>query len=201
MTMLKSTIKCLAAASLLAVASAHAITVNVFLSGAQETIPNPSLATGNGTFTLNPDNTISFNVVFAGLTPTLANGAPSALTISHIHNSATPGVGLPGTNAPVVIDIVGGVPPAGVSGPLPGVSAGVLVGNNVVVSNAFLTGLSLGNAYFNVHSNLYPGGEIRGQIAALVNTSVIPVPAALPLMLGGLLLIGAQAVRGRSKRV
>jgi len=191
----------LGAAALLASTGALAATVNVSLSGTQEVPPNASLATGSGTFTLNPDDTISFAIVFQGLDG--GSRVPLGLAAAHIHGSTAPGTGLPGTNAPVLIDIVGGNPPAGVGGPPIGVSSGNLIGNEVMVSDAFLLALSLGQTYFNVHSFAFRGGEIRGQIPALrspsitPDPSVIPVPAALPLMFGGLVLIGAQAMRRR----
>lgn len=185
----------LGAAALLASTGALAATVNVILSGSQEVPPNSSPASGNGTFTLNRDSTISFDVQFSGLGG--SSRATQPLSAAHIHGSIAAGVGLPGTNAPVMIDIVGGTPPAGVTGPLPGAASGSLIGIDVPVSRSFLLALSLGQTYFNVHSLSFPGGEIRGQIAALSNTSVIPVPAALPLMFGGLLVIGAQAMRRR----
>lgn len=186
----------LGAAALLASTGALAATVNVTLTGSQEAPPNSSTATGSGTFTLNPGDTISFDILFSGLDE--GSRVPLGLTVAHIHGSTAPGIGLPGTNAPVLLDIVGGTPPAGVSGPLPGATGGNLVGIDVPVDSTFLLALSLGQAYFNVHSVSFPGGEIRGQIPALSNTSVIPVPAALPLMFGGLLLIGAGALRRRA---
>jgi hypothetical protein len=55
---------------------------------------------------------------------------------------------------------------------------------------ALLAGLQSGRAYFNVHTTAYPGGEIRGFLAAA------PEPATLLLLGGGL----AGAVVRRRRR-
>jgi hypothetical protein len=49
---------------------------------------------------------------------------------------------------------------------------------------ALLAGLNAGAAYFNIHSNVYPGGEIRGFFAAPV-----PEPAQILMLLAGLPLL------------
>jgi len=54
-----------------------------------------------------------------------------------------------------------------------------------------IAGLNAGEAYFNIHTNVFPGGEIR---AFLTQT---PLPGALSLFGTGLALL---ALVGRSKR-
>ena len=54
--------------------------------------------------------------------------------------------------------------------------------------DAFLAALLDGKAYLNVHSNTYPGGEIRGFFAQ------VPVPGPVPLL-------GAGAALGWSRRL
>jgi len=54
---------------------------------------------------------------------------------------------------------------------------------------AFAAALRDGRAYLNVHSNLFPGGEIRGNLAA------VPEPAAWALLLLGFGLVGATLRR------
>lgn len=49
---------------------------------------------------------------------------------------------------------------------------------------ALLAGLFAGQAYFNVHSTIFPGGEIRAFPAA------VPEPAAWALLIAGFGLIG-----------
>lgn len=54
---------------------------------------------------------------------------------------------------------------------------------------ALAAGLAAGQAYFNIHSTVFPGGEIRGFLVA------VPEPGTVSLLLAGLL--GAVAVRTR----
>jgi len=57
---------------------------------------------------------------------------------------------------------------------------------------ALIAGIEDGQSYFNIHTTMNPGGEIRGQLEPT------PLPAALPLFATGL---GALALLGlRRKR-
>src|SRR5207249_1148612 len=58
------------------------------------------------------------------------------------------------------------------------------------VSNAFnalVAGMETGNAYLNIHTTQFPGGEIRGLVTQ------VPEPEIYALMLVGLLAVGAAA--------
>ena len=154
------------------------------LSGANETVPNASTATGVGNLTLSGDqNSISLFLGWTGL-----NGGPA--TGAHIHCCA-----LPGANGPVAIDFG---PPAATTGSLTRTydltllstyAGGFLSANGgtaVSARTAFLAGLTSGRTYFNVHNAQFPGGEIRGQLAV-----AIPEAATWGMMIVGFGVVGS----------
>jgi hypothetical protein len=66
-------------------------------------------------------------------------------------------------------------------------------GNNVDGAfSALLTGLNTGGAYSNIHSAMFPMGEIRGFLAP------IPEPETYAMLLAGLAIISAVARRRRA---
>src|SRR5450759_2196008 len=80
--------------------------------------------------------------------------------------------------------------------PVSSYNAAFVTNNGGTAATAFavlLAGLNAGDAYLNIHSMLFPGGEIRGFLAAT------PVPAALPLFAGGLGLRGFLPRRRKRK--
>jgi hypothetical protein len=105
------------------------------LTGAQETPPNTSTATGTGVFILDPDTlTMSGTVTATGVV-----GIASHMHIAAIGQSASPAI--PFTGGPTTWTM----PPT-------------------VLTADQLASLGLGNFYANVHSTAFPGGEIRGQV-------------------------------------
>ena len=139
---------------LLAVTGASAqIDIGPFpIDGMQQVPPNASPGMGIGFVTLQLDGTLDFNITFQDLL-----GVEIA---AHFHGPADFG-----ENAPVLFGLPLGSPKIGSVGPL-----------NAQQQSDLLAGLW----YVNIHSNMFPGGEIRGQ--------VIPAPGALALLgLGGLL--------------
>jgi hypothetical protein len=122
------------------------------LNGGQEVPPTPSTATGSGTFTIDTaTNTLSFNITASGLTGGPVNGF-------HIHATTTPPGGGVGQIAPVAFDIG---TPFGTAFPVTGVW-------NNYPENLEAEILS-GRSYVNIHTTLFPAGEIRGQILPTSN--------------------------------
>jgi len=108
------------------------------MTGSQETPAVMTNATGLGVFTLSQSlDKLKFRVAFAGLS--------SAITGAHFHTGAF------GMSGPVVMNL------------LPLLTGNVIEGE-IVPTVAFLTALSQGQVYINVHTTTNPGGEIRGQL-------------------------------------
>ena len=106
------------------------------IDGLQETPPNASPGTGSATLVLDTTaNTLSYNITYGGLSGTE--------TAAHIHGFAGPNV------------------PAGVLHPLPAANPKIGVWNYLEAQEA---NIIAGLTYINIHTNLFPGGEIRGQI-------------------------------------
>ncbi len=107
------------------------------LDGAQEVPPYATVATGTGTLVVDPvTRAASGGIVVAGMSATAA----------HVHFAA------PGVNGPVII-------------PLTDAGGGVFnVPAGVVLTADQFRAYKQGELYFNAHSALYPGGEIRGLI-------------------------------------
>jgi len=162
-----------------AAASAHTLVYSATLTGAAEAPPNTSPGIGAAIVSFDTDLvTMRVQAIFAGLEGTTA--------AAHIHCcTAAPDTGTAGV-ATAVPSFPGF--PAGVStgtfdatfdmtdaasyNPAFITAKG---GNIVDAMNALLAGLDAGTAYFNLHSSVYPGGEIRGFLTA---PAPIPVPAA-----------------------
>jgi len=158
------------------------VTFNFFLSGPAENPPVPSLATGTGVVIFDlAAHTMAINFSFAGLFGTS--------TVAHIH---------------CCVDAPGNVGVATATPSFPGFPVGVSSGSYsnlfdttlastfragfitssggsvALAESSLFAGLSAGRAYLNVHSTLYPGGEIRGFAVP------VPEPATLSLLLAGL---------------
>ena len=120
------------------------------IDGSQVVPPTVSPGTGFGCVSLNPigDPAIDFNITFSGLL------APE--TVAHFYGPAPIG-----ENAFVQIGLPLGSPK---------------VGNTITISTAQRFFLMTGQLYINIHSSLFPDGEIRGQLLpALTPCETVPV--------------------------
>lgn len=110
----------------------------VSLTGAQETPPVQTSASGSGTVTVNPDRTVSVDISVTGMSATAA----------HIHEGA---MGMAGK---VIVPLTKEgdnhfVAPAGAK-----------------LTEQQYDDYKAGKLYVNVHSAQHPGGEVRAQLAA-----------------------------------
>jgi hypothetical protein len=165
------------------------------LSGAAEEPPNASPATGTATVTIDTDNfTMRVQETFSGLV------APN--TASHIHCcTGTPFEGL----APVATTVptFTGFPAGVTSGAYDhtfdmtnpsSYNAAFVTDHGGNASGAFaalVAGLDSGSAYANIHSSVYPAGEIRGFL------TLVPEPESYAMLLAGLGIISILARRRR----
>ncbi len=166
------------------------------LDGPSEAPPNASPGTGIAMVSIDSDlRTMHIHESFSGLM--------ADTTVSHIHcctaapNSGTAGVA---TALPTFPDFPSGVREGvydhtfdmkNASNYNPAFIAAN--GNNVDGAfNALLTGLNTGSAYSNIHSTMFPMGEIRGFLAP------IPEPETYAMLLAGLAIISAVARRRRA---
>ena len=120
------------------------------LSAANERPPNSSAATGTATYTL-VGNSLSYTVSVNGLSgPAIA---------SHIH------VGPASASGPVLVTYVTASLASGTitSGTID-LTQPVANGTTSITGDSLKVLLNNGGVYTNVHTDLFKGGEIRGQI-------------------------------------
>lgn len=125
-----------AAVALLAAAFASAEDVKVTLTGAEETPPVTTSATGGGTIKVNKDKSVTGSVKTQGITGTAA----------HIHTGA------PGESGPPIITLTQG----------PDGTWTVPAGSKL--TDEQFASFKSGKLYINVHSAEHKPGEIRAQL-------------------------------------
>jgi hypothetical protein len=166
----------------------HADTIyTATLLGSNEVPPTGSPGTGFGTFTLN-GNMLTINESFSGLE------APA--TAAHIHCCGPVGVNeivaVPFTTFP---NATSGTFMTTVDLSLAATYTAAFItqegGTTADAESGLITALNAGNTYANIHDSIFPGGEIRGQIAFLT-----PEPGTL-LLLGTGIIAFAQTIRRR----
>jgi len=167
------------------------------LTGPNEFPANTSPGTGKAVVTID-GNLMRVQVTFSGLVPQTSAGAPSATTASDIH-APTP--------VPLSLTSTAGVAtttPTFTGFPL-GVREGsydhtfdmtlassynpaYITANGGTPASAFTAlkaAISAGRSYLNIHSNAFPGGEIRGFLLPCPNITV-SIPDAFALSQGTL---------------
>jgi len=188
------TLFALALAMLAAPASyAETLYYRATMSGPAEATPNPSPGYGIATITIDDVAlTMSMSVPFFDLLGTT--------TAAHIHCcTVDPLTGVAGvaTTTPSFPGF-----PSGVTSGLYAqtfsltdaatFNAAFIAANGGTVDSArtsLLTGLASNESYLNIHSSIYPGGEIRGFLVA----APIPEPATYAMLAVGLLALGSLA--------
>ncbi len=121
-------------------ALAEVITFSVPISGAEEVPPNDSAGTGNVEATFDTESKLfTWNITYDGLT--------GPATAAHFHGPAAAG-----ENAGPVVPIEGDL-----ASPIEG---------EATLDEAQAADLQAGMWYFNVHTEQYPDGELRGQMVA-----------------------------------
>jgi hypothetical protein len=172
-------------------ASAGVYTGN--FAGTNEAPPNASPGSGNISVTIDELlQTMLVEISFSDLT--------GNVTAAHLHCCAGPGV-----NAGVAVNLIGfpvGVIAGSYSASFDLALAstysasflGSVGGTTASASSALIAALVSGLVYGNIHTSMFPGGEIRSDLV-----SEIPLPAAAWLFLAaGIPLVRAMRIRPRS---
>jgi hypothetical protein len=159
----------LAAAIGLGLASgpAGAVNLTATLDGAQAGVASPG--TGSATITYDPgSNLLEWTITFSGLL--------AGATVAHFHGPAAPGV-----NAGIQVGIPLGAAVGMTSGTVMGMATITEVQEGQLLADLW---------YVNIHTSMFPAGEIRGQ--------VVPEPGTLALAALGLAALGLarRALRG-----
>lgn len=121
-------------------------TISGNANGAQENPPVTTTGTATlaGSYDRN-SNVLNYSISFSGLT--------GPVTAAHFHGPA-----VQGQNASPIHDIT--ITSNGTSGTASG---------TITIAEATESELLNGRIYYNLHTALYPNGEIRGQVAAVSN--------------------------------
>lgn len=172
--------------------AAAATVFGAAFSGANEVPAVTTTGGGYGTLTLSANNQVAtVNIAFGRLSAPIA--------AAHLHCCAAPG-----TSGGVALNFV---PPSIAAGSFTRMfdltlastygtaffngSAGPGLATAATAQARLLAGLNAGQAYFNLHTSNFPGGEIRANLAA------VPEPSSWAMLIAGFGFVGAAARRRR----
>lgn len=176
------------------------VTYIATLDGASESPPNASSATGSATIVIDAvAHTLRIATTFSGLTATA--------TAAHIHVINGPG----DSN---LLDTVGPVATVPLLPGFPFATSGTYDqtfdttdtasyranwvidsgGTAGLAEAALFAGIEQGRAYFNIHSSVFPAGEIRGFLALAAQ---VPEPGTAALLIASLGLCASRLRRPR----
>jgi len=157
---------CTVASALVGLAQGSMVTLGTALSGFEEVGPPvlaPNASNAHGTFqaTLSSDGrTLSYTLTWTQFS--------SSVLFAHIHFA------MRGINGGIMAFLCGGGGKPGCAG---GTATGTITMADIVAVPAqgiaannfidFLRAIQAGDAYVNIHTTNFPGGEIRGQIKVL----------------------------------
>jgi len=177
----------------------HAATFNVSLNGPNESPPNASTGKGSGSVEFDPvQHYLRVNFTFSGLTGTT--------TASHIHCCVAPnGTAGVATAVPTFAGFPLGVTSGSYSAVFDTTLASTwnpafITANGGTTAGAearLAAGLAAGQAYLNVHTSAFGGGEIRGFLAPDVSIPTLS-DWALGLLAAVLALTAWAALRTRT---
>ena len=166
-------------------AQAVTYTFNAALNGASEVPPNAGLGTGTAILSYDDKGTLGTgddDFIFS----MFASGMTGPASAAHIHMAPV------GVSGPIIQGLGAAAGFAFI-----GLPSGVLIGGGPLPAPfpAFLSTLTAGLGYVNVHSALFPGGEVRGQ---LIQVTAVPEPSTYAMLLAGIAALGFVARRRQS---
>lgn len=174
--------------------SAATLSYSAVVDGAQAMAGSGTGSTATGTATLlvdDADQTLDFSLDVAGITlDQLANGFV-AMPVGPIHLH----LGVRGENGPVTIPFAFDATYTATMGGFSLIKSDYLFSDALAISGVaptfaqFVSALDAEGYYVNIHTDVFPSGEIRGQVVP--DVAPVPVPAAGLLVLTGLGALGA----------